>query len=182
VQEKQRELDHLASHDSLTGLPNRRLFLDRLAQALARSRRSGEPLALLFIDLDHFKEINDRLGHGAGDIVLRAVAGRLVAEVREIDTVARLGGDEFIILLDATEDRAVIAKIATPAGRAGRSGRGCRRVRGYRRQHRHQLLSARWRQCDRDHRRRRQGHVPAPSTKGATLFALPPARVDWWPI
>ncbi|PKO89881.1 MAG: hypothetical protein CVU18_02490 [Betaproteobacteria bacterium HGW-Betaproteobacteria-12] len=112
LQEKQRELDHLASHDSLTGLPNRRLFLDRLAQALARSRRTGEPLALLFIDLDHFKEINDRLGHGAGDVVLRAVAERLVAEVREIDTVARLGGDEFIILLDATEDRAVIAKIA----------------------------------------------------------------------
>lgn len=113
LQDKQRELDHLASHDSLTGLPNRRLFLDRLAQALARSRRTGEPLALLFIDLDHFKEINDRLGHGAGDVVLRAVAGRLVAEVREIDTVARLGGDEFIILLDATEDRAVIANIAT---------------------------------------------------------------------
>ncbi|PKO33831.1 MAG: hypothetical protein CVU34_10690 [Betaproteobacteria bacterium HGW-Betaproteobacteria-7] len=113
LQEKQRELDHLASHDSLTGLPNRRLFLDRLAQALARSRRTGEPLALLFIDLDHFKEINDRLGHGAGDVVLRAVAERLVAEVREIDTVARLGGDEFIILLDATEDRAVITKIAT---------------------------------------------------------------------
>jgi diguanylate cyclase (GGDEF)-like protein len=112
LQEKQRELDHLASHDSLTGLPNRRLFLDRLGQALARSRRSGEPLALLFIDLDHFKEINDRLGHAAGDVVLRAVAGRLVAEVREIDTVARLGGDEFIILLDSTEDRAVIAKIA----------------------------------------------------------------------
>lgn len=112
LQEKQRELDHLASHDSLTGLPNRRLFLDRLAQALARSRRNGEPLALLFIDLDHFKEINDRLGHAAGDIVLRAVAKRLVAEVREIDTVARLGGDEFIILLDATEDRAIITKIA----------------------------------------------------------------------
>ncbi|KAB2926938.1 MAG: diguanylate cyclase [Dechloromonas sp.] len=112
LQEKQRELDHLASHDSLTGLPNRRLFLDRLAQALARSRRTGEPLALLFIDLDHFKEINDRLGHGAGDVVLRTVAERMVAEVREIDTVARLGGDEFIILLDATEDRAVIAKIA----------------------------------------------------------------------
>ena len=113
LQEKQRELDHLASHDSLTGLPNRRLFLDRLGQALARSRRTGEPLALLFIDLDHFKEINDRLGHAAGDVVLRTVAECLVAEVREVDTVARLGGDEFIILLDATEDRAVIAKIAS---------------------------------------------------------------------
>ncbi|HEX6734223.1 MAG TPA: diguanylate cyclase [Azonexus sp.] len=129
LQEKQRELDHLASHDSLTGLPNRRLFLDRLAQALARARRSGEPLALLFVDLDHFKEINDRLGHAAGDVVLRTAAERMCAVVREIDTVARLGGDEFIILLDATEDHPVIAKIAgavlqalvEPIGVAGES-------------------------------------------------------------
>ena len=112
LQEKQRELDHLASHDSLTGLPNRRLFLDRLAHALAHSRRSGLPLALLFIDLDHFKEINDRLGHAAGDVVLRSVAERLGNEVREVDTVARLGGDEFIIMLDETEDHAAIAHIA----------------------------------------------------------------------
>jgi diguanylate cyclase (GGDEF)-like protein len=112
LQEKQLELDHLASHDSLTGLPNRRLFLERLQRALARVRRSGQPLTLLFIDLDQFKEINDRLGHTAGDIVLQAAAERMRGVVREIDTVARLGGDEFIILLDATGERAAIAHVA----------------------------------------------------------------------
>lgn len=112
LQDKQRELDHLASHDSLTGLPNRRLFLDRLKRALARVRRSEQPLSLLFIDLDRFKEINDRLGHAAGDVVLQAAAQRMCGVVREIDTVARLGGDEFIILLDATDDRVVIANVA----------------------------------------------------------------------
>lgn len=112
LQEKQLELDHLASHDSLTGLPNRRLFLDRLQRALARVRRSGQSLTLLFIDLDQFKEINDRLGHAAGDVVLQAAAERMRGVVREIDTVARLGGDEFIILLDATGERAAIAHIA----------------------------------------------------------------------
>ncbi|HXE39328.1 MAG TPA: GGDEF domain-containing protein, partial [Azonexus sp.] len=98
--------------DSLTGLPNRRLFLDRLEHTLARVRRSGEPLSLLFIDLDQFKEINDRLGHAAGDVVLQAAAERMRGVVREIDTVARLGGDEFIILLDATDDSAVVANVA----------------------------------------------------------------------
>jgi len=112
LHDKQLELDHLASHDSLTGLPNRRLFLDRLEHTLARVRRSGEPLSLLFIDLDQFKEINDRLGHAAGDVVLQAAAERMRGVVREIDTVARLGGDEFIILLDATDDSAVVANVA----------------------------------------------------------------------
>ncbi|MBU0752247.1 MAG: diguanylate cyclase [Gammaproteobacteria bacterium] len=113
VQEKQSELDHLASHDSLTGLPNRRMFLDRLDHALARARRSGEHMVLLFIDLDHFKEINDRLGHAAGDVVLRAAAERMHGVVREIDTVARLGGDEFIILLDGAHDAEAIAHVAS---------------------------------------------------------------------
>ncbi|WP_265945993.1 GGDEF domain-containing protein [Dechloromonas sp. A34] len=112
LHEKQLELDHLASHDSLTGLPNRRLFLDRLEHTLARARRSGGTLSLLFIDLDQFKEINDRLGHAAGDVVLQAAAERMRGVVREIDTVARLGGDEFIILLDATDDTTVVANVA----------------------------------------------------------------------
>jgi diguanylate cyclase (GGDEF)-like protein len=112
LREKQQELDHQASHDSLTGLPNRRLFLDRLEHALARSRRNGLPLTLLFIDLDHFKSINDRLGHGAGDLALRTAAERMQSVIREADTLARLGGDEFIILLDATEDHAVITQVA----------------------------------------------------------------------
>ena len=112
LQDKQCELDHLASHDSLTGLPNRRMFLERLDHALARARRSGEHMVLLFIDLDKFKEINDRLGHAAGDVVLGAVAKRMRSVVREIDIVARLGGDEFIILLDGAHDDTAIGQVA----------------------------------------------------------------------
>ncbi|MBP8146342.1 MAG: GGDEF domain-containing protein [Inhella sp.] len=100
LQLKQDELDNLASRDSLTGLLNRRVFLDRLEHALAQVRRSHQPLALLFIDLDRFKAINDLHGHGAGDTVLQTLAQRLLALVREADSVARIGGDEFVILLD----------------------------------------------------------------------------------
>lgn len=109
---KQQELDRLASHDALTGLPNRRLFMDRLHQALARARRNQGQLALLFIDLDNFKDINDTLGHAAGDDVLTMMSTRMSALVREVDTVARLGGDEFIILLDGADDLAEITQIA----------------------------------------------------------------------
>ena len=109
---KQQELDRLASHDALTGLPNRRLFMDRLSQALARARRNQGQLALLFIDLDNFKDINDTLGHAAGDDVLKMMGARMSALVREVDTVARLGGDEFIILLDGADDHAEITQIA----------------------------------------------------------------------
>jgi len=112
LHEKQRELDHRASHDSLTGLPNRRLLEERLEHALARSRRNGEHIALLYIDVDSFKEINDKYGHGVGDLVLKEVAHRIRAVVREIDTVARLGGDEFIVLLDGNLQPDVIAQIA----------------------------------------------------------------------
>jgi len=100
LEQKQGELDRLASHDSLTGLHNRRFFLDRLDHALAHAKRTNGQLALLFIDLDNFKTINDGMGHAAGDFVLRTVAHRLKGVVREVDTVARMGGDEFIILLD----------------------------------------------------------------------------------
>lgn len=102
--QKQHELDHLASHDSLTGLQNRRFFLDRLEHALAHARRDHGRLAMLFIDLDRFKEVNDSEGHAAGDAVLRALAVRLRHLVRESDTVARIGGDEFVILLDQVHD------------------------------------------------------------------------------
>ncbi len=97
---KQAELDltRAAMYDPLTGLANRRLLLDRLALELARSARSGEELAVLFVDLDDFKEVNDRRGHRAGDLVLREVAHRLQHAVRSSDTVARLGGDEFVVL------------------------------------------------------------------------------------
>ncbi|MGH9058803.1 MAG: diguanylate cyclase domain-containing protein, partial [Acidimicrobiales bacterium] len=91
-------LAHLANHDNLTNLPNRTLLLDRLHQALAHAKRTGEPCALFFLDLDHFKDVNDTLGHAAGDELLGTVAGRLREVIRADDTVARIGGDEFVIL------------------------------------------------------------------------------------
>lgn len=94
------ELAHEAFHDSLTGLPNRSLFADRVAHALARSRRSRAPIAVLVIDLDDFQKANDVLGHRRGDALLGDVAGRLAACLRPSDTLARLGGDEFAVLLD----------------------------------------------------------------------------------
>jgi diguanylate cyclase (GGDEF)-like protein len=104
--ELKEELRHRAFHDSLTSLPNRTLFTERVAHALARRGRSGQALAVLFLDLDDFKTVNDSLGHTAGDQVLRIVADRLRRCLRPSDTVARLGGDEFGILLDDMEDTA----------------------------------------------------------------------------
>ncbi|MDB5796415.1 MAG: diguanylate cyclase [Paucimonas sp.] len=94
------ELLRAARYDELTGLPNRRLFLDRMRSALARCRRKQGRLALLYIDIDNFKGINDTMGHSAGDQLLREVARRLQRSVREADTVSRLGGDEFVVILE----------------------------------------------------------------------------------
>ena len=93
------EVWHLANFDALTGLPNRRLFSDRLQAAVSHAERRQSRLAVVFIDLDRFKEINDALGHSAGDRVLQAAAARLAAELRDADTVARLSGDEFTAVL-----------------------------------------------------------------------------------
>lgn len=96
-------MTHLAQHDALTGLPNRILLNDRLVQAIAFAHRQSKQLAVMFLDLDHFKDINDSLGHAVGDQLLQSVAQRLVASVRNSDTVCRQGGDEFVILLADVE-------------------------------------------------------------------------------
>jgi diguanylate cyclase (GGDEF)-like protein len=100
LEKNRSELAHLAHHDPLTGVPNRLLFTERAELALARAKRSGQKLAMLLIDLNDFKPVNDEKGHAAGDAVLIAVARRMQELVRETDTVARIGGDEFAILLE----------------------------------------------------------------------------------
>jgi len=97
LEEYSRALESLAMHDALTGLPNRRLLMDRLSLAIAHARRNKSTMAVMYLDLDGFKQINDSLGHDAGDMLLKMVADRLAAAVRQEDTVARMGGDEFVI-------------------------------------------------------------------------------------
>ena len=106
-------LRHVASHDGLTDLPNRALMMDRLDNAINRARRDDRKCAVLFIDLDGFKPINDSLGHDMGDVVLRETANRLVTSIRDTDTAARFGGDEFVLILtnlEKIEDAVPVAK------------------------------------------------------------------------
>lgn len=105
-------ISHMAYHDPLTDLPNRALLMDRLAQAVSQARRSRTELAVMFIDIDRFKDINDSLGHEAGDLLLRTIASRLRLALREADTVARMGGDEFVVLLNPIAARAEPAFVA----------------------------------------------------------------------
>lgn len=112
VKAYQAEIQHLAFHDALTNLPNRRLLKDRLAQSLGHAQRHPHHLALMYLDLDHFKDINDHLGHDGGDELLRAVAARLTRSVRATDTVARMGGDEFVVLLPEVSGLAAASQVA----------------------------------------------------------------------
>jgi diguanylate cyclase (GGDEF)-like protein/PAS domain S-box-containing protein len=123
----ERALAHQALHDPLTGLPNRSLLLDRLELALARSVRTGENVAVMLIDLDGFKDVNDTLGHGAGDELLRIVARRLQQTLRDADSVARLGGDEFVVVAETSVDA---LHAGTVAGRILESLREPVRVAG----------------------------------------------------
>jgi len=131
VERRQAEarIHHMAYHDALTGLPNRALLAERLDRALLAARRDGRKLALMFIDLDRFKTINDSLGHATGDHLLKEVAQRLCRVVRASDTVARLGGDEFVVLVPGVQEAAecslvgdkIIAVLADPVQFEGRS-------------------------------------------------------------
>jgi diguanylate cyclase (GGDEF)-like protein len=105
-------LMYLAQYDHLTGLVNRTLFRDRLVQAMARSKRLQQPLGLMLLDLDRFKAVNDTMGHSVGDQLLKAVADRLQACIREVDTVARMGGDEFTIILEGLSSDSDISIVA----------------------------------------------------------------------
>jgi diguanylate cyclase (GGDEF)-like protein len=127
LQASQRQLEQIAYYDGLTGLGNRRLFNDELKRLLAQAGRSGRGFTLLLIDLDHFKRVNDTLGHATGDAVLVAVSQGLLSAVRETDRVARLGGDEFAVLLPDTTDavsveavcQRIVDALAAPLPQAG---------------------------------------------------------------
>ena len=108
----QRQLHEMATHDYLTGMPNRVLLYDRLEQALARFHRYGQPVALLYLDLDHFKPVNDAYGHHVGDKVLQRISDRIDAVIRDTDTAARIGGDEFCLLIEGIGDLELLQAVA----------------------------------------------------------------------
>ncbi|MHC4182175.1 MAG: diguanylate cyclase domain-containing protein [Planctomycetota bacterium] len=112
LEQAQMRLQHLAHHDSLTDLPNRHLFYDYLDKSVARAFRHATKIAVLFVDLDKFKYVNDTMGHPRGDLLLVHVARRLVECIRESDIIARIGGDEFVVMLDAIKSEHDAAKVA----------------------------------------------------------------------
>ena len=106
-------LEHQAQHDALTGLPNRSLLIDRIDQEIKHARRSGSLLAVLFLDLDNFKQINDSFGHLVGDALLVSISGKLKGVLREGDTVSRLGGDEFLLFSRTLSERRILMRSQT---------------------------------------------------------------------
>ncbi len=112
LKDSQQRLNNLANYDTLTGLPNRHHFLERLNRSFQRAKRSENNVALMYLDLDHFKSVNDTLGHTAGDILLKEVSGRILQQLRDEDTLARLGGDEFVVILEGVADPECISIIA----------------------------------------------------------------------
>ncbi|HEY7883350.1 MAG TPA: EAL domain-containing protein [Cellvibrionaceae bacterium] len=127
LREQQSRLNYMAFHDALTGLPNRSLFYDRINHGIARAERGSNKLALLLLDIDRFKVINDSLGHDSGDLLLKTISNRLNEGVRDMDTVARLGGDEFVVVLEGVNDledvrfvaNKLLATLARPVEVAG---------------------------------------------------------------
>jgi diguanylate cyclase (GGDEF)-like protein len=113
LRESEDRLSHMAHHDPLTGLPNRRALVDRAFQCTALAQRQGSQFALLFVDIDGFKPVNDQWGHDVGDLLLQSLARRLTQTVRQADVVARLGGDEFVVLLTDVPDRERVAAVAS---------------------------------------------------------------------
>ena len=171
----EREIAHLAYHDSLTDLPNRALLEEHLDLALARARRNGHAVALLYVDLDDFKLVNDSLGHAAGDELLRRVADRLGSMGRETDLLARQGGDEFLLLVSDLAGDAQARAESTAAQRHGRAERALhargRRVPGGR-EHRDLALPARRRRRRLAAQARRRRHVPGQAPGSLELLRL----------
>ena len=162
-----------AELDALTELPNRVLLLDRFAHAIASAKRHGTRLALLFLDLNNFKQINDTLGHAVGDQVLKLAAHRLASSVREADTVSRHGGDEFLILLAEVAQASDAVAHRRQADRGARCaeprGRSCAAPDG---EHRHQHLPRRRRGCRHAHRSSGRRHVPRQAARAAAASSF----------
>ena len=164
------QLRHQAFHDALTGLPNRLLLLDRLERSVESARREGEQIAVLLMDLDRFKDINDSLGHSVGDRLLKQVAARLEGAVRRSDTVARLGGDEFVLVVDGPVGQQaaglvaqhVLDCFAQPFELEGQS----LHVRPV---HRHRPVPRPRRDPGRAAQEHRPGHVPGQGTRAQHL-------------